>query len=44
MHDNDEVLPEDGLYLPAGQAMHDEDDVLPMEGLYVPDWQAAQEL
>ena len=44
MHDKDEVLLADGLYVPAGQAMHDDDEVLPIEGLYVPDWHAAQEL
>ncbi len=42
MHDDDDALPADGLYVPAWQAMHDNSDVLPMDGLYVPAGQAMQ--
>jgi hypothetical protein len=43
MHAEGDVLPTDGLYVPAGQATHDDDEVLPLDGLYVPDWHIAQE-
>ena len=39
----EEVLPDDGLYVPAAQVMQATDEVLPVDGLYVPAAQAVQE-
>jgi hypothetical protein len=43
MHADGDVLPTNGLYVPAGQATHADDEVLPTDGLYVPDRHFAQE-
>ncbi len=43
MQDDSEVLPFDGLYVPAGQATHDINDALPVDGLYVPAGQATHD-
>ena len=42
MHDDDEVLPADGLYVPIWQRMQDDSKILPNDGLYVPAGQAMQ--
>ena len=42
MQDNNDVLPLDGLYVPAGHAMHADNEVPPMDGLYDPAGQAMQ--
>jgi hypothetical protein len=42
MHDDDDELPLNGLYVPVGQLTHDDDEVLPTDGLYEPAGQAMQ--
>jgi hypothetical protein len=42
MQDSNDVLPMDGLYVPAGHAIHADNEVPPMDGLYDPAGQAMQ--
>jgi hypothetical protein len=44
MHDTNEALPLDGLYVPVGQGMQDDDEALPLDGLYVPASQVVHEV
>ena len=43
VHNDEDTLPIEGLYVPAGQAMQDEGEMLPTDGLYVPAGQAMQD-
>ncbi len=42
MQATDELLPVDGLYVPAAQTMQEVEEVLPVDGLYVPASQTMQ--
>ena len=42
MQDSNDILPLDGLYVPAGHAIHADNEVPPMDGLYDPAGQAMQ--